>query len=54
MAEWGGDWRKNWVRKHPEELAHALKVLEGESKCGWKPRVSRAAAVKDLTRRLLA
>ena len=54
MRQWGGDWRKNWVRRIPRRVTKALSILEAESKEGWKPHTSRAAALKDLARRLPA
>lgn len=52
VRQWGGDWRKNWVRKHPEAMGQALRILRQDLTTGWSPRVSRAAALKDLVRRL--
>jgi hypothetical protein len=48
---WGGDWRKNWLRRHPRAFTAALRTLIEESRSGWAPRRSRGAALKDLTRR---
>lgn len=54
MERWGGDWRVNWVRKFPEELSDAMRVLEGEAEDdGWRPHKSAGAALKDETRRLV-
>jgi len=52
MRQWGGDWRKNWVRKYPTEMAQALRILAQDKQTGWTPRVSPGAALKDLVRRL--
>lgn len=52
MRSWGGDWRKNWVRRIPHALAKAIAILEAESRQGWKAHTSRAAALKDLAGRL--
>ncbi len=51
VRQWGGDWRKNWLRRHPEAFAAALRTLIEESRTGWKPSRSRGAALKDLTKR---
>ena len=52
MVNWGGDWRKNWVRKMPDELERALDTLLDEiHKDQWRANKSRGAALKDLTRR---
>jgi len=53
MNQWGGDWRKNWVRVRPVALKKALNILEAESESGsWEATKNRAAALKDLTMRL--
>jgi len=52
MDQWGGDWRKNWVRVRPLALEKALNILEDDMKHGWTATTSNAAALKDLARRL--
>jgi len=53
MLNWGGDWRKNWVRKMPVQIAKALDILESENARGdWESYKSRGAALKDLAKRL--
>jgi hypothetical protein len=52
VQQWGGDWRKNWVRKYPDAFKRALQALEEESRSGWKAHTNRANALKDLTLRL--
>jgi hypothetical protein len=55
MLNWGGDWRKNWVRKMPVQIAKALDILESENARGdWESYKSRGAALKDLAKRLPA
>jgi len=52
MKQWGGDWRKNWVRVRPLALEKALNILEDDMKHGWTATTSNAAALKDLAKRL--
>lgn len=51
VEQWGGDWRKNWLRRYPREFLAALETLLEESATGWQAKRSPGAALKDLTRR---
>ncbi len=51
VEQWGGDWRKNWLRKHPRAFTNAIETLISERKEGWQPKKSVGAALKDLTKR---
>ena len=53
VEQWGGDWRKNWVRRHPAKFSTALDILVAEAASGeFVANKSRGAALKDLCRRL--
>lgn len=52
MAYWGGDWRKNWVRKHPKAVRSALGEWKIKTQTGWRPG-NPGAAFKDLVRRFI-
>jgi hypothetical protein len=52
VQQWGGDWRKNWLRADPEKFLAALDTLIAEEKAGmFTARKSKGAALKDLIRR---
>lgn len=52
MAFWGGDWRANWVRKHPRAVRSALGEFREKWRNGWRP-ANAGAALKDLTKRMI-